>query len=68
MVEKWMGDIRTYGFRVSVFIICAVSVVRSAERPSYDIEEKVPEPRVFAEGVISTADDEIGGTFSPDGK
>jgi hypothetical protein len=26
-----------------------------------------PEPRIFAEGVVSTADDESNGTFSPDG-
>jgi WD40-like Beta Propeller Repeat len=27
----------------------------------------VTEPRLFAEGIISTQDDEAGGTFSPDG-
>jgi Tol biopolymer transport system component len=33
---------------------------------SYDVG-RVSEPRLFAEGVISTEDDELGGTFSPDG-
>ena len=34
---------------------------------SYAVEGKVTEPRLFAEGTISTVDDEIGGAFSPDG-
>jgi WD40 repeat protein len=34
---------------------------------SYAAEGKVTEPRLFAEGTISTVDDEIGGAFSPDG-
>ncbi len=35
--------------------------------PPYAVTEAVPAPRVFAEGVISTVDDEAGVTFSPDG-
>jgi len=35
--------------------------------PPYAVAEAVPTPRVFAEGVISTVDDEAGVTFSPDG-
>lgn len=35
--------------------------------PSYHVKGKVTKPRVFAEGVISTVDDEVGGAFSPDG-
>lgn len=27
-----------------------------------------PDPRMFGEGVVSTSDDEFGGTFSPDGR
>jgi hypothetical protein len=42
---------------------------RTGEKPSapYAVPEPVPEPRVFAEGIISTVDDEAGATFSPDG-
>jgi hypothetical protein len=32
----------------------------------YDVGP-VPVPRLFAEGIVSTEDDEVGGTFSPDG-
>lgn len=35
-------------------------------KPPYDAGN-VAEPRLFAEGIISTEDDEAGGTFSPDG-
>jgi hypothetical protein len=34
----------------------------------YAVAGKVKSPRVFAEGIISTVDDEIGGSFSPDGR
>ena len=33
----------------------------------YHVGRKVSKPQVFGEGIISTVDDEIGGTFSPDG-
>ncbi len=33
----------------------------------YTVEGKVSEPRIFGEGIISTVDNEQGGTFSPDG-
>ena len=35
--------------------------------PPYAVAEATPTPQVFAEGVISTVDDEAGVTFSPDG-
>jgi len=34
----------------------------------YSRTEKLLEPRLFGEGIISTSDDEFGGTFTPDGK
>src|SRR5690242_21226043 len=34
----------------------------------YASPSPLPQPRLFAEHVISTADDELGGTFSPDGR
>ena len=39
----------------------------SSQRPPYGAGGAVTEPRLFAEGVISTPDDEINGAFSPDG-
>ncbi len=39
----------------------------SQRHASYTVEGRVTEPRLFAEGTISTVDDEIGGGFSPDG-
>ena len=38
-----------------------------SQLPAYEISGKVTAPQMFGEGVISTVDDEIGGTFSPDG-
>jgi dipeptidyl aminopeptidase/acylaminoacyl peptidase len=37
------------------------------QHPAYAVQGPLAEPRIFAEGVISTVDDEIGGSFSPDG-
>ena len=36
------------------------------QKPPYDVGY-IAEPRLFAEGLVSTEDDESGGTFSPDG-
>src|ERR1700742_3940546 len=36
-------------------------------RPPYAVDAPLTEPRLFSEGVISTRDDEFGGTFTPDG-
>jgi hypothetical protein len=35
--------------------------------PSYSANRIVYEPQIFARGIISTVDDEVGGAFSPDG-
>ncbi len=56
-------------------LFCALSLAQAAphpdaradEHPAYQVKGKLLEPRLFAEGVISTVDDEIGGSFSPDG-
>jgi WD40-like Beta Propeller Repeat len=37
-------------------------------QPPYAVRDPLPTPRLFGEGVISTSDDEYGGTFTPDGK
>jgi len=69
-------------FSLPALIVCAHLVcVASAAEPapgvaapteptqpaSYHVDRSITEPQVFAEGIISTVDDEIGGTFSPDG-
>jgi Tol biopolymer transport system component len=41
---------------------------RMPARKPYDPGTKIMQPRMFAEGVISTDLDEAGGVFSPDGK
>ena len=38
-----------------------------ADVPPYRVDGEVSEPRIFAEGIVSTANDEVGGAFSPDG-
>jgi len=40
----------------------------SPDAAPYASPSPMPQPRLFAEGVISTADDELGGTFTPDGR
>lgn len=46
--------------------VVAVPGLAENERPPY-YTGHVEHPRLFAEGVVSTQDDEAGGTFSPDG-
>lgn len=38
-----------------------------AQKAPYAAQGRVSPPRIFGEGIISTVDDEQGGTFSPDG-
>src|SRR5882757_10701120 len=38
------------------------------QKPPYASGEPLQEAKLFGEGVISTKDDEFGGTFTPDGK
>src|SRR5258708_7770772 len=40
----------------------------AASPAPYSSKTELARPRLFGEGVISTEDDEIGGTFSPDGR
>jgi Tol biopolymer transport system component len=46
--------------------LAALFVAASLAAP-YDVARAVPAPELFAEGVVSTPDDESGGAFSPDG-
>ena len=40
---------------------------KNKSHPPYQVNRAVAEPLIFAEGIISTVDDEMGGAFSPDG-
>jgi hypothetical protein len=61
--------------QIVTFLLCAFSLApatpppgtRTDRHPAYEVKGPVQEPRLFAEGVVSTIDDEIGGSFSPDG-
>src|SRR5256885_7806934 len=70
------GGMMIQAWRVlAALIFCAAAVVPwlrpaspRSEAKSYDLlptEQKTPE--IFAEGTISTSDDEAGGVFAPDG-
>jgi hypothetical protein len=60
---------------IATIVFYALSMAHAAphpdrganEHPAYEVKGPVLEPRLFAEGVVSTVDDEIGGSFSPDG-
>src|ERR1700753_214069 len=49
--------------------VMALAVAAMGQSPaSYDPVKEIMQPRIFAEGIISTDLDEAGGAFSPDGK
>jgi D-alanyl-D-alanine carboxypeptidase len=47
------------------FYVAEAARVILASVPDYPEVEKTDAPRIFAEGVVSTEDDEIGGVFNP---
>jgi Tol biopolymer transport system component len=54
---------------IAAVVVCVLAVTSAKSDPTkapYDVG-RVTEPRLFAEGIVSTEDDESGGTFSPDG-
>jgi hypothetical protein len=76
-----MPATRRHNFRSCFVRICALLVSMApvvpaashpgpapAEHAPYEVDGEVTGPRIFAEGIISTADDEIGGAFSADGR
>jgi WD40-like Beta Propeller Repeat len=73
--QDWAGKLRILAIalliccRVPSFPVRGQSSGASAteKQPPYHVKGKVTAPRIFAEGIISTVDDEIGGAFSPDG-
>jgi D-alanyl-D-alanine carboxypeptidase len=58
-------DLRALG-HVPRFYVAEVARTILAQIPDYPDVERSDQPRLFAEGVISTEDDEVGGVFNPD--
>jgi len=54
------------GMGAMFLLLLRQDVLAGRSRTPYDVG-RVWEPRLFAEGIISTQDDEAGGTFNPDG-
>ncbi len=53
-----------------LWVLCVAllsSAMAQARHKTDQVKGEVSAPRLFAEGTISTPEDEIGGTFSPDG-
>jgi len=72
--QNWISSFRLAGIPGLVILFTCLAQATwhpdsagTATQPSYYVEGKVAEPRIFAEGIISTTNDEAGGTFSPDG-
>ncbi len=72
--QNWISSFRLAGIPGLVILFTCLAQATwhpdsagTATHPSYYVEGKVAEPRIFAEGIISTTNDEAGGTFSPDG-
>jgi hypothetical protein len=55
-------------FFVSVLLLACASFASAAEPAPYASSNPLPEPAVFAPGVISTGDYETHPAFTPDGK
>jgi Tol biopolymer transport system component len=53
--------------RVLAAAVLLANAAFAAPNP-YAVGEKLTTPRLFAEGVVSTEDDEVGGVLSPDGR
>lgn len=62
----WMVGLMVYA--VSLAHAAPHPDARADEHPPYQVSGTVLQPQLFAEGVVSTVDDEIGGAFSPDGR
>src|ERR1700712_1937114 len=53
---------------IGALAIQAKASTVSSTQPPYAVRESLRTPKLFAESVVSTDDDEFGGSFSPDGK
>jgi hypothetical protein len=64
---QWAGLLELFAAVGTALALTAVLQAQDARAP-YDPGTRVMQPRIFAEGSISTDLDESGGAFSPDGK
>jgi len=57
---------------IAVAVLAIWSVVfNAAQKPAthpYAVDKPMPEPTLFAEGIVSTAEDDLNATFTPDGQ
>lgn len=53
-----------------LFIFCLLSAAaaQSSNKHPYAFDKPVPQPVIFGEGIVSTAEDDLNAAFSPDGK
>ena len=58
-------DMRSLG-KNPRFFVGEVARAILANVPDYPLAEKIDLPQIFAPGVVSTEDDEVGGVFNPD--
>jgi D-alanyl-D-alanine carboxypeptidase len=58
-------DMRSLG-KHPRFFVGEVARAILANIPEYPVAEKSDRPQIFAPGVVSTEDDEVGGVFNPD--
>jgi len=60
--------VKLFSVLLLLFFLAAADAVSAVQVPrSYDVQGPLSEPRIFAEGIISTGDYESHPTFSPDG-
>lgn len=52
----------------ALFYICCLITCAFAQNHPYDSDKPMPQPVLFGEGVVSTAEDDLNAAFSPDGK
>lgn len=57
-------------FKSLLFIFCLLSLAaaQSSTRHPYASDKPIPQPVLFGEGIVSTAEDDLNAAFSPDGK
>lgn len=53
---------------LSLLISAAFAQKSNNQRHPYDSDQPMPQPVMFGEGVVSTAEDDLNAAFSPDGK
>jgi hypothetical protein len=50
------------------FLFCVATAKAGPEKKSASAKDTIPEAEMIGEGIISTPDDELGGSLSPDGQ